>query len=190
MNPDVMVAPEIDYLALLPMIIVGVAAVLGVIVETFVGRRARRPVQLVLVFGSLAGAFAALVWQSGTRSLEVEGALAIDGPGILLMGLVLVVAFVGAMLMAERQLDPAGDSFAPRASALPGSVEQQHPDPLLEHLDAARQRRLRQEDLFGRPAEGAGFGQGHEVAQLHEGHRVLLRRTRIRRGATNDEKNA
>ena len=50
MNPDVMVAPEIDYLALLPMIIVGVAAVLGVIVETFVGRGARRPVQLVLVF--------------------------------------------------------------------------------------------------------------------------------------------
>ena len=70
MNPDVMVAPEIDYLALLPMIIVGVAAVLGVIVETFVGRGARRPVQLVLVFGSLAGAFAALVWQSSTRSLE------------------------------------------------------------------------------------------------------------------------
>ena len=124
MNPDLMVAPEIDYLALLPMIIVGVAAVLGVIVETFVGRRARRPVQLVLVFGSLAGAFAALVWQSGTRSLEVEGALAIDGPGILLMGLVLVVAFVGAMLMAERQLDPAGDAFAPRASALPGSVDE------------------------------------------------------------------
>ena len=124
MNTDVMVAPDIDYLALLPMIIVGVAAVLGVIVETFVGRRARRPVQLVLVFGSLAGAFAALVWQSSTRSLEVEGALAIDGPGILLMGLVLVVAFVGAMLMAERQLDPAGDAFAPRASALPGSVDE------------------------------------------------------------------
>ena len=43
MNPDVMVAPDINYLALLPMIIVGAAAVLGVIVETFVGRGARRP---------------------------------------------------------------------------------------------------------------------------------------------------
>lgn len=124
MNPDVMVAPDINYLAILPMIIIGAAAVLGVIVETFVGRRARRPVQLVLVFGSVAAAFAALVWQSSTRSLEVEGALAIDGPGILLMGLILIVAFVAAMLLAERQLDPAGDAFAPRASALPGSVDE------------------------------------------------------------------
>lgn len=124
MNPDVMVAPDINYLAILPMIIVAAAAVLGVIVETFLGRGARRPVQLVLVFGSLAGAFAALIWQSGTRSLEVEGALAIDGPGVLLMGLVLLVAFVAAMLLAERQLDPAGDAFAPRASALPGSLDE------------------------------------------------------------------
>jgi NADH-quinone oxidoreductase subunit N len=123
-NPDVMVAPEINYLSILPMLIVAAAAVLGVIVETFVGRRGRRPVQLVLVFGSLAVAFAALVWQSGTRSLEVEGALAIDGPGVVLMGLILVVALVGAMLLAERQLDPAGDAFAPRASALPGSVDE------------------------------------------------------------------
>jgi NADH-quinone oxidoreductase subunit N len=123
-NPDVMVAPEINYLSILPMLIVAAAAVLGVIVETFVGRRGRRPVQLVLVFGSLAAAFAALVWQSGTRSLEVEGALAIDGPGVVLMGLILVVALVGAMLLAERQLDPAGDAFAPRASALPGSVDE------------------------------------------------------------------
>jgi NADH:ubiquinone oxidoreductase subunit 2 (subunit N) len=77
-NPDVMVAPDINYLAILPMLIVAAAAVLGVIVETFLGRGARRPVQLVLVFGSIAAAFAALIWQSGTRSLEVEGALAIE----------------------------------------------------------------------------------------------------------------
>ena len=119
-----MTAPSIDFLTILPFIIVGGAAVLGVLVETFLGRRARRPVQLVLVFGSLVAAFSALIWQSGTRSLEVEGALALDGPGVLLMGLILIVAFVSAMLLAERQLDPAGDAFAPRASALPGSVEE------------------------------------------------------------------
>ena len=27
--------------------------------------------------------------------------------------------------MAERQVDPAGDAFAPRASALPGSEDEQ-----------------------------------------------------------------
>ena len=124
MNTEVMTAPSIDFLTILPFIIVGGAAVLGVLVETFLGRRARRPVQLVLVFGSLVAAFSALIWQSGTRSLEVEGALALDGPGVLLMGLIIIVAFVSAMLLAERQLDPAGDAFAPRASALPGSVEE------------------------------------------------------------------
>lgn len=124
MNPDVLPAPNIDYLALLPFIIVGVTAVIGVIVEAFVGRRARRPIQLVLAFGSLIGAFAALIWQSSTRGIEAEGALAIDGPGILFMGLVLLLAIVGAMLIAERHLDPAGDAFAPRASALPGSEDE------------------------------------------------------------------
>ena len=124
MNPEVLVAPDVDYIALLPFLIVAAAAVLGVLVETFVGRAYRRVVQLILVFGSLAGAFAALVSERGLRSLEVEGALALDGPGLLLMGLILLVAFVAAMLLAERQLDPAGDSFAPRASALPGSLDE------------------------------------------------------------------
>lgn len=124
MNPDVMPAPSIDYLALLPFIIVGAAAVIGVIVEAFVGRGARRPIQLVLTFGSLVAAFAALIWQSSNRGIQAEGALAIDGPGLVLMGLILLLGIVSAMLIAERQLDPAGDAFAPRASSLPGSQEE------------------------------------------------------------------
>lgn len=120
-----MPTPEINYLPLLPMIIVAVAAVLGVIVEAFVGRGARRPIQLVLVFGSLLGALVALVWQSATRGIEAEGALAIDGPTIVLQGIVLVVSLISALLIAERSIDPAGDAFAPRASALPGSAEEQ-----------------------------------------------------------------
>ena len=124
MNTDVMPAPVIDYMALLPMIIVAAAAILGVLVEAFVGRGARRPIQLVLAFGALIGAFAALVWQQATRGIEAMGALAIDGPGLLLMGLILLVSLGCALLIAERQLDPAGDAFAPRASALPGSEEE------------------------------------------------------------------
>ena len=34
--------PQIDYLAILPILIIAAAAVIGVIVEAFVGRRARR----------------------------------------------------------------------------------------------------------------------------------------------------
>ncbi len=119
-----MPTPEIDYLPLLPMIIVAAAAVIGVIVEAFAPRRARRPLQLVLAFGSLIGAFAALVWQSGVRSTEVEGAVVIDGPSVILQGIVLLLAIVAALLISERTLDPAGDAFAPRASALPGSEDE------------------------------------------------------------------
>lgn len=124
MNPEVLVAPNIDYVAILPILIVAGAAVLGVLIETFVGRAYRRVIQLILAFGALSAAFVALVRQSGLRSLEVEGALALDGPGLILMGLILLVSLVAAMLIAERGVDPAGDSFAPRASALPGSVDE------------------------------------------------------------------
>ncbi len=119
-----MPTPQIDYLPLLPMIIVAAAAVIGVIVEAFAPRRARRPIQLVLAFGSLIAAFATLVWQSGVRSTEVEGAVVIDGPAVILQGIVLLIAIVAALLISERTLDPAGDSFAPRASALPGSEDE------------------------------------------------------------------
>lgn len=124
MNTDMLTAPEVNYIAILPLLIVAGAAVLGVIVETFAPRGARRTIQLFLAFGALIAAFATLVSQAGLRSLEVEGAIALDGPGLLLMGLILLASFVAAMLIAERQLDPAGDSFAPRASALPGSTDE------------------------------------------------------------------
>lgn len=124
MNPEVMTAPSIDYIALLPYIIVGAAGVIGVIVEAFVGRNGRRPIQLVLAFGSLIGAFVVLVVNRAIQGVQAEGAIAIDGPGILFMGLILLLAILVALLMSERQLDPAGDFFAPRASALPGSDEE------------------------------------------------------------------
>ena len=122
MTPDVLQAPDLDYRALLPFIIVGVTAVVGVLVEAFAPRRARRPVQLVLVFGSLIAAFIALITQAGLRA--IVGPLSLDGPALVMQGLVLLLAIVAAMLIAERQVDPAGDAFAPRASALPGSADE------------------------------------------------------------------
>lgn len=119
---DVLITPDIDYVALLPMIIIGVAAVVGVLVEAFAPRRPRRGIQLVLTFGSLAAAFIVLVLQAGTR--VITGSLAIDGPSVFLQGLILLIAVVAGMLMAERRVDPAGDPFAPRASALPGSADE------------------------------------------------------------------
>jgi NADH-quinone oxidoreductase subunit N len=117
--------PRIDYAALAPILIVLLAAVLGVLVEAFVRERDRRAVQLVITFAALAAAFAAVVMARGTQQIVAQGSVAVDGPTLFMQGSILVLAAMAALVMAEKHVDPAGDSFAPRASALPGSVDEQ-----------------------------------------------------------------
>jgi hypothetical protein len=50
--------PSINYYAIAPILILFAAAVVSVLVEAFVPRGARRPTQLVLVFGSIIAALA------------------------------------------------------------------------------------------------------------------------------------
>jgi NADH-quinone oxidoreductase subunit N len=118
-------APGINYYAIAPILIIFAAAVVSVLVEAFVPRRARRPVQLVLVIGSVLAALGVVIDLRGTRLITGEGALAIDGPTLIMQGTLLIIALLAAFLMAERSIDPLGDAFAPRASALPGSEDEQ-----------------------------------------------------------------
>lgn len=118
------ISPDLDYAALAPMILVGVAAVISVLVEAFAPRSARRGLQLVLVFATLIGALALVVLNSGVRVLTGGQAIALDGPAWVMQGTILVLAILGGALMAERGIDPSGDAFAPRASALPGSEDE------------------------------------------------------------------
>ncbi len=117
-------APEIKYALVAPLLIVLGGAVLSVLVEAFVGRAHRRTVQLVLVTVVLIAAFVQVVRLAGTNELAAAGTVAIDGPGLFMMGSILLMAMVSALLIAERKADPAGDSFAPQASALPGSADE------------------------------------------------------------------
>jgi NADH-quinone oxidoreductase subunit N len=119
------VVPEIHYALLAPMILTFAAACIGVLVEAFAPRGARRPIQLVLTFGALGIALVMVGVAWGAARITGLGAVAIDGPALALQGSILVLAILGAMLFAERRLDPAGDAFAPSASALPGSPEEQ-----------------------------------------------------------------
>ena len=116
--------PSLEYGKLAPILIVLGAAVISVLVEAFVPRKDRRGVQLVLVFVALLAAFIAVVRISGSRLIAAEGSVSIDGPTLFLQGSVLVLALVGALMIAEKGVDPAGDSFAPRAYTLPGSREE------------------------------------------------------------------
>jgi NADH-quinone oxidoreductase subunit N len=117
-------APLIDYSALGPILIVVVAALVSVLIEALVPRGARRFLQVILTFGSLVTAFVWLISIRDTRVITGDGAVAIDGPGLVMQGTILLLAIFGAMLVSERSLDSMGDSFAPRASALPGSVDE------------------------------------------------------------------
>jgi NADH-quinone oxidoreductase subunit N len=116
--------PSINYYAIAPILIMFGAAVVSVLVEAFVPRRARRRVQLVLVIGAVLAALAVVVDLRGTRLVTAEGAIAIDGPTLVMQGTLLVISLLAALLMAERSIDPLGDAFAPRASALPGSEDE------------------------------------------------------------------
>ncbi len=122
-------APSLEYGALLPMLIVFGAACAGVLVEAFVARPNRFSLQLLLTFGGLGGALAALVWYAAkgvsAHKIAAQGAVTVDGPALFIQATVLLLAIGGVLMMAERQLDPAGDAFAPMASATPGGADEQ-----------------------------------------------------------------
>ncbi|MFD4026925.1 NADH-quinone oxidoreductase subunit NuoN [Streptomyces sp. NPDC058576] len=128
---DSFTMPKIEYTQLMPVLIILVAAVLGVLVEAFVPRRARYHTQLFLTVVAAAASFAAIVGLAaggyGTTKamIAAEGAIAIDGPTLFLQGTILLVAMVAVFTFAERRLDPTAhgnrvDSFAAQAGAVPG----------------------------------------------------------------------
>ncbi|MFF8847185.1 NADH-quinone oxidoreductase subunit NuoN [Streptomyces sp. NPDC015127] len=125
-------APHIEYAQLAPVLIVVGAAVLGVLVEALVPRRARYHTQVFLTVVALAASFAAVVGLAaggyGTTKAHIAamGAIAVDGPALFLQGTILLASLVAVFTFAERRLDPAAhgnrvDSFAAEAAAVPGS---------------------------------------------------------------------
>ncbi|MEU8626921.1 NADH-quinone oxidoreductase subunit NuoN [Streptomyces sp. NPDC048669] len=125
-------APVIEYAQLTPVLIVIGVAVLGVLVEAFVPRRARYHTQVFLTVLALVAAFAAVVGLAadgyGTTKAHIAamGAVAIDGPALFLQGTILLTSLVAVFTFAERRLDPAShgnrvDSFAAQAASVPGS---------------------------------------------------------------------
>ena len=119
-------APHIEYGQLAPILLVFGAAVLGVLVEAFVGRKGRYWTQVPIAFLGLAGAFAGtivLAWDN-PHKVAAEGALGVDGPTLFLQGTILVLALVSLLLIAERG-GRTGSAFAAQASALPGSEAEQ-----------------------------------------------------------------
>ncbi|MFI5764727.1 MULTISPECIES: NADH-quinone oxidoreductase subunit NuoN [unclassified Streptomyces] len=129
---DKIPAPHIEYAQLSPTLIVLGAAIIGVLVEAFVPRKARYYTQVFLAVAALASAFAAVVglaaggYGSSKAHIAAMGAVAVDGPALFLQGTIILASVVAIFTFAERRLDPAAhgnrvDSFAAQAASVPGS---------------------------------------------------------------------
>ena len=109
--------PPIDYAALAPILIMMSAAVLGVLVEAFVPRRLRHPVQLPLALLAVLAALTMVVFNADKRLITI-GVIAIDGPTLFLQGAILVLSAVALLLIGERAIERGG-AFVAQAAMKP-----------------------------------------------------------------------
>lgn len=129
-------SPSVEYGLLSPMLIVLGAAVAGVLIEAFAPRRSRYAAQVSLALTATVAALVAVAVVARGMAGEVGrsavgGSVVVDLPALFLQGTILLVAVLGILLMAERQMGAgvettAGarglDAFTPQGSAVAGSV--------------------------------------------------------------------
>ncbi|WP_424565466.1 NADH-quinone oxidoreductase subunit NuoN [Tamaricihabitans halophyticus] len=119
-------APEIDYLAILPIIIIFGAAAVGVLLEAVLPKHQRWSVQVGLSILAIVGAglaFAYYVSDAPTEGITtIAGALSIDQPALFLWGTLLALGFGSILLIADRSVEPGG-AFVAEAAIRPGTVQ-------------------------------------------------------------------
>src|SRR5262245_34643163 len=108
---------------LAPVLIVFVAALLGVLVEAFVPRDVRRVCPLVCSVASRTAGFVVLTEVSAPDAGKVvaQNTISIDKPTVFLQGTILLLSLMAFLLSAERKVDTLGDPFAPAGSSIPAS---------------------------------------------------------------------
>ena len=117
-------SPSIDYTGLAPILIVSVAALVGVLLDAFMPRRLRWNAQLAIAAVGLLASFVAVCLVAHHRSVTAAGALAIDGPTLFLQGTIAILGLASVLLVADRTPDAGGGAFVAQASAVPGSADE------------------------------------------------------------------
>lgn len=120
-------APDIDYLAVAPVLVVLGAACVSVLVEAFLPRAQRWSVQVALSLLTLAGAGIALgLFVSADRGdvVTLAGTIAVDTPALYLWGTLLALSLAAILLIADRSVEPGG-TFVADAAVRPGTVQDQ-----------------------------------------------------------------
>ncbi len=122
---------NVDYLAILPMLIVFGTGLVGVLVEAFAPRSSRHVTQVSLAVAGLVASAVAVVAASSHEGLTMgltDGAtnrqlfaLAIDGPALFMQGAIVLMGILGVLTMAERFGGTGPDAFTPSGASTPGS---------------------------------------------------------------------
>jgi len=123
---------NVDYLAILPLLIVFGTALVGVLVEAFASRERRHAIQVTLSVVGLLAAAASIIVAAKHQGLTMgltDGstnrqlfALAIDGPALFMQGTILLMGVLGVLTMAERFGGVGPDAFTPSGASTPGSA--------------------------------------------------------------------
>lgn len=115
-------APAIDFVGMLPILIVLGAAVVAVLVEAVAPARQRHALQMALAIVAIvsAGVMTVVLGMSGRYTVTVGGALAIDSATYVMWGCLLALALVAVPVMGDRVVDRGG-VFAAQAAAVIGS---------------------------------------------------------------------
>ena len=121
---EAITAPQVQYRALLPILIVLGVATVGVLVEAILPAAQRRLTQLVLALGGLVAAFVAVVANHNRGAIVAQGMVAQDRPTLFIQGTILLLAFLSFLFMAETSLDADGGAFVGQASLVPGSSDE------------------------------------------------------------------
>ncbi|HUQ00468.1 MAG TPA: NADH-quinone oxidoreductase subunit NuoN [Aeromicrobium sp.] len=122
--------PHVEYALIAPILIVSGGAVLGTLAEAFVPRQRRFSVQALIAFATVLATLADSIYvyaglprvgNAGRGRIATEGALAVDGPGVLTWAMLSVFAVLSLALFAERRLESGLSAFTGRAADAPGS---------------------------------------------------------------------
>jgi NADH-quinone oxidoreductase subunit N len=126
--------PDIDYAAIAPLLVLFGVACAGVLVEAFLPRRLRHPVQLWLALLGVLAALVAVVVRAGAEDIVTAGgSVTVDGPALFMQGALLVFGLVALLLIGERRVGvgafvaqaaiPVGSMADRRQANAPGATE-------------------------------------------------------------------
>lgn len=118
-------APVINWIPLIPMIVVLGGAVVGVLIEAFAGPNIRRAVNMIWTLFVLAAAFVLVSaeWFMALLDPTVVGEYVDDTLTVAMQMLVTLFAFLSVLVIADRSVVKDG-AFAAQPSDRPGSGEE------------------------------------------------------------------